>query len=180
MTTAAAPVLEDLAALVVFPRSDVAPRARQCAVAMSAWCPEAAVDLERFAGVVAHISLPVMQEIYTAVFDFDPACALELGWHLYGEAFERGRFLADIREDLAREGVNETSGLPDHLAHVLALLGREDPARARALAAVVAPAIGAVLAALAERRSPYLDLLAAVDKAVAAIAAAPPQEATNP
>lgn len=152
--------LDRLARLLAFPRQDVAPLARECATALAEWYPEAADAVASFSAFAARTPLSTLQEAYTATFDFDPDCSLELGWHLFGETFQRGEFLVWVREDLTRAGVEETEGLPDHLSHVLSLLALEEPSRARALASRVAPAVETVRAALSARQSPYVDLLA--------------------
>ncbi len=162
MTAACTARLDALAALVAYPDGDLQPRVRACRLDLAAISPAAAGELERFADAIARPSLGELQEQYTAAFDLDPACALEVGWHLFGEAHERGAFMAALREDLRRAGVPETAELPDHLTHVLALLGREQPARAAALAALVVPAIERVHRALGARGSPYVHVLAAL------------------
>ena len=98
----------------------------------------------------------------------------------FGETRERGGFLAVLRADLERVGIPESIELPDHLSHVLALLGREEPGRAAILAALVAPAVAAVRAALEERETVYADLLAAVDSLVARRGAGAMTEAVTP
>lgn len=170
-------LFDDLAALAVFPRFALAPHARACAAEWRTACPDAAAAMERFAVTIDGFSLPALQEEYTAAFDFDPACALELGWHLYGDAFERGAFLVEIRDALTRAGVAESDGLPDHIAHILPLLAREEADCAQAHAAMVAPAIARVRESLQKRQSPYLDLIAAIEAAVAALRAGRLQEA---
>jgi len=35
-------------------------------------------------------------------FDINPACALEVGWHLFGEDYMRGQFLVRMREELSK------------------------------------------------------------------------------
>lgn len=177
MPTCTVTLFDDLAGLAVFPRCPMAPHAHACATEWRDTCPEAAAAIERFAASVAGLSLPALQEEYTAAFDFDPACALELGWHLYGDAFERGAFLVEIRDALTRAGVAESDGLPDHIAHLLPLLAREEAECAQAHAAMIAPAIARVRESLQKRRSPYLDLLAAIETAVAALRAGRLQEA---
>jgi nitrate reductase delta subunit len=115
------------------------------------------------------MSTAELQEEYTAAFDFDPACALELGWHLFGESRERGAFLAALREDLTSAGIQESHELPDHATHVLALVAREDYARAAQLADLVMPAVGAIERALLKRRSPYVHVFAAMYAELAAL-----------
>jgi nitrate reductase molybdenum cofactor assembly chaperone NarJ/NarW len=164
-------LLDDLAALLGYPAGDLQAPLRRCLADPGALPPEAAAALEAFREAIAGWSPQALQEEYTDAFDFNPACALDLGWHLFGDAHDRGAFMAAVREDLARTGVPETSDLPDHLSHVLALAGREHPERAALLVDLVSPAIEAVARALARRGSPYQHLLEAVMTVLAGIGA---------
>ena len=158
-----------LANLLIYPDQLMEPRARACVqtlrVGSEGLAPNhAAADaVQRFADIIGGRSLAELQEEYTSVFDLGAACALELGWHLFGETCDRGGFLAVLREDLQRAGIEERAGLPDHMSHVLALVARETPERAAALAELVAPAIVSVHGALATRDTPYVHLLEAAD-----------------
>jgi nitrate reductase delta subunit len=176
MTAGRTGLLDALAALVGYPDGALGSRVRACLGEAAAISPAAADELARFAEAIAAPSLGELQEQYTATFDLDPACALDVGWHLFGERHERGAFMAALREDLRRAGVPESAELPDHLTHVLAVLGRDEPARAAALAALVTPAIERVHGALAARGNPYVHVLAAVRAALVAEA----QEVTRP
>lgn len=101
-----------------------------------------------------------LEELYTRTFDFSPSCALEIGWHLFGEDYHRGALLVRLREELARHGIEESSELPDHLTHVLPLVDRMQPDEAaRFVPACVTPAIRKVLAALEGKQNPYEHLL---------------------
>jgi len=103
-----------------------------------------------------------MQELYVQTFEFNPACTLEIGWHLYGENYERGEFLVRMREQLRRYRIAETSDLPDHLRHVLLLIGRADYREAAELAGqFVLPALGKIKDALKE--NVYRPLIAAIE-----------------
>jgi nitrate reductase delta subunit len=104
---------------------------------------------------------PARQELYVQTFEFNPACTLEIGWHLFGENYERGEFLVRMREQLRRHGVPETSELPDHLTHLLALIDRLDQEQAAEFAAqFLLPALGKIQQALAE--NPYEPLIEAI------------------
>lgn len=129
-----------------------------------------AAAAREFLDITAPMTAAELQEEYTAVFDFEPACALDLGWHLFGESRERGALLARLREDLQRAGIPETHELPDHLTHVLELIAREPEDRAAPLADLVKPAVGAIERALTKRGSPYAHVLAAVYAELAALA----------
>jgi nitrate reductase delta subunit len=82
-----------------------------------------------------------MQERYVAVFDLDPACSLNIGWHLFGERHERGEFLAVLRAELRRTGIDDSGELPDYLPFVLRLIPRLDEIRARQLRIAVSSAL---------------------------------------
>jgi nitrate reductase molybdenum cofactor assembly chaperone NarJ/NarW len=180
MTVARAALLDTLAALIDYPDADLPARARRCLADLAAVSPAAAVELERFAEAIAGPSLGALREQYTETFDLDPACALDVGWHLFGERHERGAFMAALRDDLRRAGVSETTELPDHLIHVLPLVGREPPDRAAALAALVAPAIERMHRALVARGSPYVHVLAAVGAVMAGVGEEDAQEVARP
>lgn len=105
---------------------------------------------------------PATQELYVQTFEFNPACTLEIGWHLFGENYERGEFLVRMREQLRRHGIAETSELPDHLCHLLLLIGRLDHEEAAELAGqFVLPALGKIKEALKD--NPYASLIAAAE-----------------
>lgn len=169
-----------LADLLVYPLEPLEPRAWACAAAMRESNEPVASAVERFAISITGRPMKELQEDYTSTFDLGSACALELGWHLFGESCDRGGFLAILREDLQRAGIAEYAGLPDHLSHVLELMAREEPERAAALAQLVAPAIGAVRDALAARNSSYVHLLDAARRLVGEQAARLTAERTTP
>jgi nitrate reductase delta subunit len=105
---------------------------------------------------------PAMQELYVQTFEFNPACTLEIGWHLFGENYERGEFLVRMREQLRRYRIAETSDLPDHLRHLLLLIALADHHEAAELAGqFVLPALGKIREALHDNA--YEALIAAIE-----------------
>ena len=121
-----------------------------------------ALSYDDLAGELQYPDDPAMQELYVQTFEFNPACTLEIGWHLYGENYERGEFLVRMREQLRRYGIAETSDLPDHLGYVLLLIGRADYHEAAELAGqFVLPALGKIKEALKENA--YSPLIAAIE-----------------
>ncbi len=157
-----------LARLVAYP--DERTHEDACAMLAAAHATPGAAAAREFLEVTAPMTAAELQEEYTNSFDFDPACALDLGWHLFGESRERGALLAGLRADLARAGLHESHELPDHLTQVLALIAREPEERAAPLAELVMPAVGGVERALTKRGSPYAHVLAAVYAELAALA----------
>lgn len=152
----------ELAALLSYPRAgfrDVFERARKI---LSAEAPAACAALEPFAAFVAGSSDTELEEAYTQTFDLNPACALEIGWHLYGEEYQRGEFLVEMRRLMRRLGVPEDTELPDHLSHVLEVLPLMEKGQARELAArKILPALAKIRKAAAGH--PYDGVLRAIE-----------------
>ncbi len=118
--------------------------------------PQAAAHLADFDAATRGLDLSGLEELYTRTFDFSPSCALEIGWHLFGEDYHRGALLVRLREELARHGIHESCELPDHLTHVLPLVDRMEPDEAaRFVSACVTPAVSKLLAGLEGQQNPY-------------------------
>ena len=64
-----------------------------------------------------------LQEEYTATFDFNPAASLNLSYHKWGNARERGNGLVGFQQLYETSGYECTSGeLPDYLPQLLEFL----------------------------------------------------------
>jgi len=152
-----------LSAAVLYPGPGYREKLAECRGLVEAALPEAAPPLARFIEATADLTGEQFEELYTHVFDHNPAHALEIGWHLFGEDYHRGALLVRLRQELARHGIAESKELPDHLSHVLELLGRMEPGEAREFAgACVVPALGKLLEGLRRGDSPYTDLLESI------------------
>ncbi len=150
-----------LAACLDYPSSDWPQRLRQCRQSVDQCATPAATDrLDRFLTAVDPMTVSDAQELFTRTFDHNPAHALEIGWHLFGEDYHRGALLVRLRQELRRHTVPESSELPDHLTHVLTLLGKMSPPEAVKFAeACVLPALAKLTDGLQRDGSPYLDLI---------------------
>jgi nitrate reductase delta subunit len=116
--------------------------------------------MSRFGAYVEQHALWEVEEAFTGTFDVNPACALEVGWHLFGEEYARGLFLVRMREEMRKYGVEESSELPDHITHVLSVIGAmPDDAAARFVTACVQPAVNKMLQAFEGKDSPYGDVI---------------------
>jgi nitrate reductase delta subunit len=130
-------------------------------------------DVVQFFDEIERVDPEGMEELYTRTFDLNPVATLELGWHLWGEQYERGRFLADLRAVQEELGVDAGTELPDHLTAVLSTLARlEAP---ESLAEKVSPALAKIAAPLEEQGNPYRHLI----RAAAALATGNGQPATR-
>jgi nitrate reductase delta subunit len=124
-------------------------------------------EVIEFFDEIARVAPEGMEELYTRTFDLNPVATLEVGWHLWGEQYERGRFLAELRalqEDLGVDAGNE---LPDHLTAVLATLARLD--QPDTLAEKISPALQKIAAPLEEQGNPYRHLIRAVRTSLAVL-----------
>jgi nitrate reductase molybdenum cofactor assembly chaperone len=130
-----------------------------------ALCRAAGVD--ELADELEKLSTSGIQELFISTFDWNPATALELGWHLYGEQYARGEFMVRMREELRRYEVPESIELPDHLTHVLPVVARMDPESAeKFVSEYVAPPVAKLLAALEQKKTPFVILMRAVRDAL--------------
>ncbi len=96
-----------------------------------------------------------VEELFTRSFDLNPSCCLEIGWHLFGEDYQRGEFLVNMRQSLAEEGLMESVELPDHISHCLFLLTRLEAEDAEAFVRrFILPGLDKVLEGV-EPENPY-------------------------
>jgi nitrate reductase molybdenum cofactor assembly chaperone len=154
-----AELYNSVAQLLTYPGEDYLERVRTCAALSH--------DLAAFAEAIAPLSAIEMQELFTRTFDLNPLCCLEIGWHLFGENYERGTLMVRMRQELRRYGLEESTELPDHLCHVLRLLARMEAERAGDFAAAcVLPALEKMLTAFQGKENPFERLLLATRELV--------------
>lgn len=127
--------------------------------------PDDAPEVAEFFDEIERVAPEGMEELYTRTFDLNPVATLEVGWHLWGEQYERGRFLANLRELQASLGVPMSNELPDHLTVLLETLAlMEQP---ESLARQIAPALEKIAKPLEEQGNPYRHVIRAVTGACA-------------
>ncbi|MBN8654254.1 MAG: molecular chaperone TorD family protein [Anaerolineae bacterium] len=130
--------------------------------------PEAAEELEKFARAIGQISLDRMQEVFTITFDMQPVCYPYVGYHLFGESYKRGAFMAQLNEAYHAIGYSAGLELPDHLAVILRFIGldsnnSEGEFCQALLGSGVSPALEKMLKVFgAETENPYFWLLSAL------------------
>jgi len=155
--------LELLAALLHYPEADYVNGAERCFEALGGGDAEAAVLLGKFLAQTRDCTMEDLQALYTSTFDLDPMCTLDLGWHLFGEKYERGEFLVKMRVELRRLGVGESHELPDHITHALEALARMKAEEAEEFAAAcLFPALDKMCSALDGKANPFENVVLAV------------------
>lgn len=124
------------------------------------------------------------EERYTALFDLSPVCTLHVGYHLFGDAYQRGALLAGLAAEMRRAEVPQKQGeLPDFLPSLLRLVARTREAadRARLVDLVLRPGLSRMAAALAESEAPWAPVVRALPAALAPLGAGlPPPEIAAP
>lgn len=168
-------LFEALAPLLIYPDGDLALRAAYFRERLDSDEPDGAEPdlaalVEESLRFLETQPQHLLEELYTRTFDLNPISTLEIGWHLYGEQYERGRFLVRAREMLCRVEVEEDGELPDFLPSLLRALPRLSHDEAIDLGAYLLPAVSVMCDALADKDkgNPYHAILEAVRQALAA------------
>ena len=136
--------------------------------------------LAPFARFVESSALAKLQEEYVATFDFNPAVALYLGHHLFGDNQKKGAYLIRLKQEFGRHGFTPPgSELPDHLPLVLGFLAylarnAEDRIRRPFISECVLPGVERLGAAFTARGdSPWKPVVEAARLLCVADAAVP-------
>ncbi len=117
-------------------------------------------ELKQFFSLSLQSELKSLQEIYISSFDMNPATCLDIGWHLYGENYNRGQFLVKVRNLMKDKGVKETRDLPDHLTHIIALLIRMGSEEQKVFGKdYIIPALKKISKGFENSESPYKHLI---------------------
>lgn len=160
-------IFEMLADLLRYPGEDYLPHLGDCARVLGPVQPDAARLLDDLAARLEGLPVEQVQELFIQTFDLNPVCSLEMGWHLFGENYDRGLLLVRMRQQLRGHGVEESSELPDHLSHALLLLDRMGPETALDFAAaIVMPALAKMLEAMKGKTNPFENVLLAAQQAL--------------
>ncbi|MCC6298738.1 MAG: nitrate reductase molybdenum cofactor assembly chaperone [Anaerolineales bacterium] len=115
-------LFDSFAALLEYPSAQTVEKAQGCLEQVQVQ-PEAAEELEKFVHALGQLSLDRMQELYTVTFDMQPVCYPYVGFHLFGESYKRGAFMAQLNEAYHGRGYSAGQELPDHLSVILRFIG---------------------------------------------------------
>lgn len=173
MTIESAMVLDALADLLEYPDAEWAAAFAAGRRRLALAGPELAAAFDGFRSGVAGLSLSELQELYTRTFDLNPVCTPEVGYHLFGDTYKRGVFLACLRETEEPYALGQGRQLPDYLPVMLRLVGRleDEELRSALIGECLLPAAGKMTEALDRAASPYASLLRAGREALARAAA---------
>ncbi len=153
--------------LFEYPTPHLLSDARDCASLLPEHETRAAL-VASFASFLEGTSPEHLQEIYTRTFDLKPSCFPYVGYHVFGESYKRGDFLARLRGRYRELGLDPGSELPDHLAVVLrfiSLLGDDQEGR-DFVELCLAPAVVKMLESLRSEENPYGWVLQALAQSI--------------
>lgn len=111
-----------LARALDYPSGDTVGLCRELAACVRAERPEAADGYEEFASTAATLADSRLRELYAETFDWNPACCLYVGYHLFGESYKRGAFMAKLNGEYRARDFSAERELPDHLCVMLRFL----------------------------------------------------------
>lgn len=149
-------VMNAFAGLLTYPDQHTAQAAELLYIVLHGEIQDAACEIAQFGAFVEQHEGWQVEEAFTRTFDVNPECALEVGWHLFGEEYARGMFLVRMREELRKYGLPESVELPDHMAHVLAIVASmPDDEAAKFVIACLQPAVEKMNETLVKKDTPY-------------------------
>lgn len=156
-------VLNAFATLLSYPTQHTAQAAELLYIVLHGEITNAAEEITKFGSFLERSDPTLVEESFTSTFDVNPACALEVGWHLFGEEYARGLFLVRMRQELRRFNLPESVELTDHLSHVLAVVAAmPDVEATRFVKACVQPAVDKMNDAIAKSDTPYRHVVSAL------------------
>jgi nitrate reductase molybdenum cofactor assembly chaperone NarJ/NarW len=159
---------ERFAELLEYPTPALSQQARACAERLRKLNSQAATPLDGFCHSIQELPTSQMEELYTCTFDVQPVCYPYIGYHLYGESYKRGAFMAQLNEDYHKHGFSAGNELPDHVAIVLRFLaqgplGRNGDFGQALLREGLVPTLGKMSKALGDQTgNPYMAVISAL------------------
>jgi nitrate reductase delta subunit len=161
-------IYEPLANLLEYPDEFWGLKLDMCQRRIERESLELARPFSKFYRNVEGRSVVEMQELYTTTFDLNPVCALEAGYHLFGEDYRRGIFLANLREAEAPYELGQARQLPDYLPVLLRLVVKleEGELKSDLISECLIPAIEKMTESLDKAQSVYRELIATIGAAL--------------
>jgi len=108
--------------ILEYPSPRLLERVNECLPLLRRDHPEAAQLLETFSEFLAQTPLDRQEELYTITFDLQVKCYPYAGYHLFGESYKRGAFMAELNSRYRAIGFDPGNELPDHLCVLLRFL----------------------------------------------------------
>lgn len=153
-------IYDTLSSILSYPDESFDAKLKYCEKTLSIADPQLGLRFTRWSECIRRLSQQDREEVYSRTFDLSPKCTLELGWHLFGETYDRGAFLVWMRQQIRKYSLSETTDLPDHARHVFSVLGRMEAEDADKFSqACVLPAMEIIRDGMKTMDSPYESLI---------------------
>ena len=117
-----------LADVLEYPQPGLADAVRECAALLAADNHAAAACLHEFGAFAEETPRGRLEEVYTGTFDLNAACYPYVGYHLFGESYQRSVFMLELNKRYRAHGFTVAGELPDYLAVLLRFLAVCDDA----------------------------------------------------
>jgi nitrate reductase molybdenum cofactor assembly chaperone NarJ/NarW len=128
------------AKILDYPQPALAELTRECEKQV----PGSAVEgLREFRHLVATTPQEKLEEAYTETFDLGMERCPYVGYHLFGDGYNRSKFLQELNARYRARGFEPGSELPDHLSVMLRFLStcEEEAEREEILQEAIEPAL---------------------------------------
>lgn len=156
-------ICNSLSDLLKYPDDNYIDRVDKCYNLLKETRSPAHPLVKKFNSTIKEKSVEELQELFTRTFDLNPLCALEVGWHIYGESYERGAFIVKMRQTLKKLEIVESTELPDHLSYILEALGLMEQTEAKEFSSqYILPALEKMQKGLKDKVNPYESVLRAI------------------
>ncbi len=111
-------LLELFADILEYPSATLPRSAAECfQAAAAAGFPSD--DLAEFCRTVQGMPLGRLEEVYTAAFDMNTSATPYVGYHLFGDGYQRSAFLLELQKRYRERGHAPGAELADHLCVML-------------------------------------------------------------
>ncbi len=123
--------------------------------------PEMAGKLEIFISHIHEKPLTTQQEYFIGTFDVQALCFLDIGYVLYGEDYNRGVFLVNMKNEQEKAGNDCGYELPDHLPNMLSLIPKlvDENLAEELVCSMMVPALENMIEAFGSNENVYKGML---------------------
>jgi len=112
-----------LADILDYPKQTLREQVKECAKLIEKYAGEEAFSkMNAFLSFVEDTPLSRLEELYTSTFDLQVVCYPYAGYHIFGESYKRGEFLANLNARYSAIGFSPSNELPDHISVLLRYL----------------------------------------------------------
>lgn len=141
-----------LADTLSYPTSDYPKIVDKCETSLKTDFPEAVCHFTEIAKFASTAEFALIEETYTATFDVNAVCYLDVGYQLFGEDYKRGALLVELSRVQREAGAPVGTELADHLPALLRLLPRmgDSEERTELVRRLMLPAIEKMVASFPE------------------------------